>query len=180
MAMPHNESCGALRKFCALTLLRFLAIRKYCFKTAPRQYAKFTRKSLLSNYAVLPYMCNYLYHHITEKAKTQERDRRCSVTSTREVQTPSTDEKHIVTVTAAGWGHPALRRGGEQYKSRGTRPRFFEFAKQIPSNTCAAHEKGTPRRAFRVPLGRRAPKGRSSAQTCLRHGGRTGLPQQAA
>ena len=43
-----------MRKFFTLMSLRFLAIRKYCCKTAPNQCTKFARKSLLSNYAVLP------------------------------------------------------------------------------------------------------------------------------
>lgn len=53
-AILHNYICGALRKFCALILLRFLQYTKYCKKTAPHQCAKFTRKFLLMNYAVLP------------------------------------------------------------------------------------------------------------------------------
>lgn len=54
-AIPHNYICGTLREFCALILLRFFAIHQVLLqKTAPHQCAKFTRKFLLMNYAVLP------------------------------------------------------------------------------------------------------------------------------
>lgn len=53
-----NTAQGKLRRFAEISYPDFVAISrqyvKYYCKTVPRQYAKFTRESLLSNYAVLP------------------------------------------------------------------------------------------------------------------------------
>ena len=57
---------GSLREFHP-RCRNFLQYTKYCCETAPNQYAKFTRKSLLLYYAVLPlYLCysSYSQHKI--------------------------------------------------------------------------------------------------------------------
>ena len=45
---------GSLREF-RPRCRNFLQYTKYCCETAPNQNAKFTRKSLLSNHAVIPF-----------------------------------------------------------------------------------------------------------------------------
>ena len=52
--MPHNCVCGAWRKFYTRILFRFLAIHQVLQENAPHPDAKYSRKSLLPNDAVLP------------------------------------------------------------------------------------------------------------------------------
>ena len=50
----------------------FLQYGKYCCETAPRQYAKFTRKSLLSHDAVLPLLRRELQPHDAHQQQGKE------------------------------------------------------------------------------------------------------------
>ena len=53
-ATPHNYVCGALRKFCPLILLRFLAIHQVLLQKRAASGCKIFSQIALANYAVLP------------------------------------------------------------------------------------------------------------------------------
>jgi hypothetical protein len=77
MAAPHNVVCGALRIFFADSSSSNLAIHKVWLQFSSLIRQKISRKSLLPNYAVLPYI---FMHHIADGFFRQEKsDRECSL-----------------------------------------------------------------------------------------------------